>query len=44
MLQDAQLRIAFNRPGLTAPFMTPLSATAVAIAQSTLHSAAQHVI
>ena len=44
MLQDAQLRIAFNRPGLTAPFMTPLSATAVAIAQSTLHSAAQHEI
>jgi hypothetical protein len=41
---NAQLRIAFNRPGLTAPFMTPLSATAVAIAQSTLHSAAQHVI
>jgi hypothetical protein len=41
---NAQLRLAFNRPGLTAPFVAPLSAAHVLIAQSTLQSAARDVI
>jgi hypothetical protein len=38
----AQLRLEWMSPGLTAPFVAPLSATNVMITQTTLQSAAEH--
>jgi hypothetical protein len=41
---NSRLGLAWAPPGLTAPFVAPLSATNVLITQATLQSAAQHVI
>jgi len=41
---NARLNLAWSSPGLTAPFVAPLSATNVLISQATLQSAAQHTV
>ena len=41
---NARLNLAWSSPGLTAPFVAPLSATNVLISQATLQSAAQHAV
>jgi hypothetical protein len=41
---NSQLDLVWKKPGLTAPFVAPLSATNVVIAQSTLQTAAQDLV
>jgi uncharacterized protein DUF4382 len=41
---NAQLHLAWMAPGPTAPFVSPLSATNVMMAQTMVQSAAQHVV